>query len=132
MFFLHISKIVEGRTAFEDLLQQAPFLIPVDERVQIFENLMREDRQRHQGDRRPALRFRVRRNYLFEDALIAMKTLPNPRGRLAVVFVDQHGREEVGQDIGGLFKDLWTALSALIFNPDYGLLTARRNEDGSS
>eukprot|EP01052_Picozoa_sp_SAG31_P002187 SAG31_NODE_74_length_27628_cov_18.235642_19_plen_81_part_00 len=49
---------------------------------------------------------RIRRNYLFEDAL---ERLPLPgegiKDRIRVQFVDEHGMEEAGIDGGGLFKE---------------------------
>jgi hypothetical protein len=41
-----------------------------------------------------------------------------------VLYVDAHGREEPGIDMGGLFKDFWTDLSALAFDENFGLFRA--------
>jgi len=41
-----------------------------------------------------------------------------------VVFVNEHGRAEQGQDAGGLFKEFWEKLAETAFNPDYGLFKA--------
>jgi ubiquitin-protein ligase E3 C len=36
------------------------------------------------------------------------------------VFVNEMGMEEIGIDAGGLFKELWTSLAGVAFNPEYG------------
>lgn len=38
-------------------------------------------------------------------------------------YVNDFGEEEAGIDIGGLFKDFWTDLSARVFNPSFGLFS---------
>jgi ubiquitin-protein ligase E3 C len=43
-----------------------------------------------------------------------------------VQFVSADGRRESGIDMGGLFKDLWTQISAVAFEPAYGLWTVSR------
>ncbi len=42
------------------------------------------------------------------------------RCRLHVTFINEMGLEEVGIDAGGLFKELWTTLAGVAFNPEYG------------
>jgi ubiquitin-protein ligase E3 C len=34
--------------------------------------------------------------------------------------VNEMGMEEIGIDAGGLFKELWTSLAGVAFNPEYG------------
>lgn len=41
--------------------------------------------------------------------------------RLSVQFTGAAGHEELGIDMGGLFKDFWTELSSLAFDVNYGL-----------
>lgn len=41
--------------------------------------------------------------------------------RIAVRYINEFGEEEVGIDMGGLFKDFWTDLSDRIFDPAVGL-----------
>lgn len=48
------------------------------------------------------------------------------RGQIQVEFVDQFGSPEAGIDAGGLFKEFWTSLSAIAFDPSYGLFKVRR------
>lgn len=53
--------------------------------------------------------------------------LPNLKQNLHIIFVDELGMEEIGQDMGGLFKEFWTQLSKFAFNPDYGLWKLNEN-----
>ena len=50
---------------------------------------------------------------------------PNLKNRIYVVFVNDMGMEETGIDAGGLFKELWTSLAAIAFNPAYGFFKVR-------
>ena len=50
------------------------------------------------------------------------------RSRLYVVFVNAAGQEESGIDAGGLFKEFWTQLSAVAFDPQYGLFAVSEDE----
>jgi len=43
------------------------------------------------------------------------------------VFIAADGRVEAGQDVGGLFKELWTSLSAVAFDPSYGLMAQTKS-----
>ena len=43
--------------------------------------------------------------------------------------MNQLGGVESGIDAGGLFKDFWTKLSAIVFNPHYGLFTTTTHDN---
>lgn len=45
-------------------------------------------------------------------------------------FVNQFGAVEAGIDAGGLFKEFWTQLSGIAFDPSYGLFKVHKT--GSS
>eukprot|EP00941_MAST-03F_sp_MAST-3F-sp1_P001197 g1197.t1 len=115
---------------YKDILMNAPFLIPLEQRIKLFEKFVAEDRAIHQPkDASPGCRLTVNRRTIFRDAFNGLNHLgPRLRERVAVKFIGTDGRTEAGQDLGGLFKELWTSLSAVAFNPDYGLL--RSTEDG--
>lgn len=69
----------------------------------------------------PSIRIVIQRTRLFESAFESLSRLGgNWQRKLSIVFVNEMGMEEVGIDAGGLFKELWTQLSAIAFNPEYG------------
>ena len=43
------------------------------------------------------------------------------RQRIAVQYYNEAGIKEIGIDAGGLFKEFWTDLSAIAFDPNYSL-----------
>jgi hypothetical protein len=45
-----------------------------------------------------------------------------------VRYVNDFGEDEAGIDIGGLFKDFWTDLSARVFNPSFGLFAVTESQ----
>lgn len=45
----------------------------------------------------------------------------NMRQRIAVQYHNEAGMRESGVDAGGLFKEFWTDLSAIAFDPNYAL-----------
>lgn len=68
---------------------------------------------------------RIRHSNLLADGITAMNKInaTSIKDRIVVRYVNDYGMEEMGIDIGGLFKDFWTEFSARMFNPEYGLFT---------
>lgn len=62
---------------------------------------------------------------MLEDGLSALgcggRAERQTKKRLCVIYTGAAGHEESGIDMGGLFKDFWTDLSALAFDVNYGL-----------
>lgn len=50
------------------------------------------------------------------------------KDRIVVRYVNDFGEDEAGIDIGGLFKDFWTDLSARVFNPSFGLFAITESQ----
>ena len=46
------------------------------------------------------------------------------RRRIVVSYINDAGVEEKGIDVGGLFKDYWSDLSAVAFSPGYSLFAS--------
>lgn len=65
------------------------------------------------------------RGHVLEDGLAALgsggRAERQTKKRLIVMYTGAAGHEESGIDMGGLFKDFWTDLSALSFDINYGL-----------
>lgn len=137
------GKAAEDSAAAEvgaGLLVDCPHALPFHYRVQIFRQLVHDDRLRagyrpqaggvdadeNQGQGvRPVAEITVRRGRLLEDAISQILPLgATARGRLAVRFTNAAGGDEAGIDAGGLFKELLSEISSHGFNPERGVFTA--------
>ncbi|KAG8626704.1 hypothetical protein KVT40_005649 [Elsinoe batatas] len=128
-----------------EILQNMPFLIPFDVRVQIFREFVRLDQikrrnghadpdmWRHslglnQTTRRDAERelnrhhAKVRRKHEFQDAMDQFYELgPALKEPIQITFVDEFDMVEAGIDGGGVTKEFLTSATAQAFSPDYHL-----------
>lgn len=67
----------------------------------------------------------IRRLNLFEDALGSLSKLGSRlRGRIMVTFVDNHGMEEPGMDLGGLMMEMVEEVMKAGLDPGAGLFQA--------
>lgn len=116
-----------------------PFLVPFKRRLKIFERLVTTNRIEIQGENsanpfhnnplKPGIPVRITRGRLLEDGLLTMNRLGrNMRKRIAVQYVNEAGVRETGIDVGGLFKDFWTDLCAIAFDPNYALFRVTEDE----
>lgn len=65
---------------------------------------------------------RITRGRILEDGLKTMNNLgTNMRQRISVQYYNEAGMRESGIDAGGLFKEFWTDLSTIAFDPGYSL-----------
>jgi ubiquitin-protein ligase E3 C len=73
---------------------------------------------------------RIRRSQVLNDGMRSLMSLSAEqwRDRIVVRYINQLGADEAGIDVGGLFKDFVTDLSATIFDPSYGLFS--QTQDG--
>ncbi|KAF7836898.1 E3 ubiquitin-protein ligase UPL6 isoform X1 [Senna tora] len=119
-----ISQAVTENTRANEILKQAPFLIPFTSRVKIFTSQLATVRQR-QGSQAVFTRnrFRIRRDRILEDAYNQMSQLSEDdlRGLIRVTFVNEFGVEEAGIDGGGIFKDFMENITRAAFDVQYGL-----------
>ncbi|KAI8470743.1 MAG: hypothetical protein J3K34DRAFT_419724 [Monoraphidium minutum] len=115
-------------SAMTALLRAAPQCVPFDVRLELFRQVLREDKARGRWDATPAeggprpLRLTIRRERLLEDAFAALAGRGEAlKGRLYVSFVNASGAAEAGLDHGGLTKELLEATVAAALQPGYGL-----------
>ncbi|CEP08172.1 hypothetical protein [Parasitella parasitica] len=110
------------------LLNNIPFVIPFEQRVEIFRMFVSNDKKRNKVDEvysRPKAAATVRRDHMFEDGFDQLNSLGvELKNKVAISFVDEFGLEEAGIDGGGVFKEFLTGLGKEAFNIDYGLFTA--------
>ncbi|KAJ8609496.1 hypothetical protein CTAYLR_005456 [Chrysophaeum taylorii] len=108
------------------LLSAMPFVVPFDQRVALFSQLVERDRERYQDDaalfsaRRPlAIRVKIRRDHVFDDAFDALFSAGvDLRGRVQVTFVNRAGHQEAGIDGGGVFKEFLDEITKAAFADD--------------
>eukprot|EP00985_Skeletonema_marinoi_P002204 scaffold893_cov143-Skeletonema_marinoi.AAC.8 len=104
-----------------------PFLVSFKRRLQLFERIVTTNRVDIQGSNeqrnlKRGIMVKVQRGRVLEDGLIHLNNLGrNMRQRICVNYISDVGTTESGVDVGGLFKEFWTDLSALAFDPNYAL-----------
>lgn len=114
------------------VLRVCPFLVSFKRRLKLFERIVTSDRVFIQGENspnpfhtnplKPGIPIRITRGRILEDGLATMNHLGrNMRQRLAVQYFNEAGARESGVDVGGLFKEFWTDLCAIAFDPNYAL-----------
>lgn len=105
------------------LMTTFPFAVPFAQRAAWFNSMRLSDKEHNQSQTR-GIRIVVQRAHIFDTAYNAITRISERyslRNRLHVSFIDEFGNEEAGIDAGGLFKELWTQLAAVVFDPSYGL-----------
>ena len=113
------------------VLRVCPFLVSFKRRLKLFERIVTLNRIEIQGINdqnpfspglKPGIPVRIMRTRLLEDGLATLNNLgSNMRQRIVVHYTNEAGRQETGVDAGGLFKEFWTDLSHLAFDPNYAL-----------
>ncbi|KAI9917016.1 hypothetical protein PsorP6_017032 [Peronosclerospora sorghi] len=117
-----IEEVLLGTPRGNKLIHSMPYLVPFADRVRLFQRLIQADKDFHQNEHCSVYRIRIRRDAILADGLKKLNTIgTNLKKRINVVFVNAAGREEVGIDAGGLFKEFWVDLSTLAFDLDFGL-----------
>lgn len=119
-----ISQATIDGTRANEILKQAPFLVPFTSRAKIFQSQLASVRQRHGSHGVfTRSRFRIRRDHILEDAYSQMSTMSEEdlRGAIRVTFVNELGVEEAGIDGGGIFKDFMENITRAAFDVQYGL-----------
>lgn len=123
------------------VLKVCPFLVPFKLRLKLFERIITTNRVEIQGENsanpfhnnplKPGIPIRIRRGRSLEDGLVTMNSFSQKmfRERFQIQYYNEGGARETGIDAGGLFKDFWTDLCDIAFNPNYALF--RATEDGA-
>uniref|UniRef100_A0A7S1VV74 HECT-type E3 ubiquitin transferase n=1 Tax=Grammatophora oceanica TaxID=210454 RepID=A0A7S1VV74_9STRA len=110
-----------------------PFLVSFKRRLKLFERLVTTNRIEIQGQHnmnpfsndpglKPGIPVRIMRGRVLEDGLATMNKLgKRMRERIVVHYLNEAGAQEAGIDVGGLFKEFWTDLCQVAFDPNYAL-----------
>ena len=114
------------------VLRICPFLVSFKRRLKLFERIITTSRIEMQGVNdvnpfnsnplKPGIPVQIMRGRVLEDGLATLNKLGrNLRQRINVQYLNEAGARESGIDAGGLFKEFWTDLCAIAFNPNYAL-----------
>ncbi|OQS06813.1 hypothetical protein THRCLA_01177 [Thraustotheca clavata] len=124
-----LDRIFRDEPRAMNLLRHMPYLLMYADRVRLFETWVRQDRERYQAEGVPGYRINIRRGYILEDGLTKLNVIKGDlKKKIQVHFVNSAGGQEVGIDAGGLFKEFWTDLSQLAFDPNYGLFQCTKDQ----
>uniref|UniRef100_A0ACD5Z6V8 Uncharacterized protein n=1 Tax=Avena sativa TaxID=4498 RepID=A0ACD5Z6V8_AVESA len=107
------------------IIRLAPFLVPFDIRLEIFQLRLAAD-QLCLANSRQALECRtleISRPNLWKDAFDKLNLLSaeDLKGRIQIVFFNEHGMKEAGVDGGGIFRDFMSIIIQHGFSMDTGL-----------
>ncbi|KAG0174428.1 hypothetical protein DFQ30_004502 [Apophysomyces sp. BC1015] len=113
------------------LLNNIPFVIPFEHRVEIFRMLVENNRRNYDTGfsflNRSAIT--IRRDHVFEDSFNHLYKLgAGLKRRVSITFMDEFGMHEAGIDGGGVFKEFLTCLGHEAFDTNYGLFIATADQ----
>lgn len=114
------------------VLRVCPYMVSFKRRLKLFDRIITTNRIEIQGENssnpfhtnplKPGIPVRITRGRILEDGLATMNKLGRElRQRIAVHYYNEVGTRETGIDAGGLFKEFWTDLCAIAFDPNYAL-----------
>ncbi|XP_037089443.1 ubiquitin-protein ligase E3C-like [Pollicipes pollicipes] len=118
------------------LLRQLPFVFSFPQRVQLFQELIRQDKQNSQSDldhfmsnAGTSISVNIRRNYIYEDAFekLSPDNEPSLKPRMRVKMVNAKGLDEAGIDGGGIFREFLSELLKTAFDPNRGFFRITNN-----
>ncbi|GFQ02234.1 E3 ubiquitin-protein ligase upl6 [Phtheirospermum japonicum] len=120
-----MSQALTENTRANDILKQAPFLVPFTSRAKIFHSQLATMKERSGGAHAifTRNRIKIRRDHTLEDAFSQLNELAEEdlRGVIRITFVNEFGVEEAGIDGGGIFKDFMENITRAAFDMQYGL-----------
>lgn len=137
--------ISRSRSATSVIAKYCPMLIPMMEKVKIFNAWISSDRQAHQepgemddferefemAGPSPAVHVGIRRGpLLLQDAFQKLMPLHSRlKEKVKVQFFSEDGTPEAGIDGGGLFRELFTEVVKQTFSPDFGLFSTTETHE---
>ncbi|KAI8913516.1 HECT-domain-containing protein [Gorgonomyces haynaldii] len=113
------------------VLEQLPFVIPLEDRIKLFRALVRQDQMDLYGLQwqHPVARVNIRRDHIFEDGFAQLNSLQSQlKRKIAITFIDEHGLTEAGIDGGGVFKEFLTLCLKEAFAPNIGLFETTQDQ----
>lgn len=103
------TELANERAEAREIIERVPFVVPFQRRVSIFEGFAKFSQEEHLFGRRRGFgqKVKVRRNFIFEDALKQFSKLSSEdlKASIRVEMIDENGIEETGVDGGGVFRE---------------------------
>lgn len=121
---IFFAQVDHDNSRAQELLAEAPFLIPFTHRVRMYTAQVSTARQQNSLQTPfSRLRVKIRRDRIVEDAFTYLNSVPEEalQGVIRVTFVNEFGVEEAGVDGGGIFKDFMENITRAAFDIQYGL-----------
>lgn len=133
-----LYRLVSGQAATAHsrlalLLATVPQVLSFQDRIQLFQKLLEEDKASISNVRdefSSAIQVRIRRDQIVDDTFEVFDKLCQARSpsalkaRIKVTFINEQGLEEAGIDGGGVFKEFVDVLTKHAFSPEYGYFLA--------
>jgi len=120
-------ELADKKPRARNLLSSMPWTIPFSERVNIFRDLVRREKESLPGEQMlehvKGLHIKVRRSSILEDGYIQLSTqnAEQLKGTVRVEFVSELGLAEAGIDRYGVFKEFLEEVIARAFDVNRGL-----------
>ncbi|XP_067931965.1 ubiquitin-protein ligase E3C-like [Watersipora subatra] len=120
------------------VLTELPFVVPFEERVQIFHNLLAADRVNFQTGfdgfdpmGHAAIKINIRRDFIYEDAFekLSPENEESLKPKVKVQMLNASGLDEPGIDGGGIFREFLSELLKTGFDPNRGLFKLTASND---
>lgn len=129
--------VVENRRLV--VLLELPFVVPFEERVHIFSNLVRADKTDFQSafdgfnpsaNQQP-IDISIRRDFIYEDAYekLSLDNEATVKPKIRVTMRNTGGLLEAGIDGGGVFREFLLELLKTGFDPNRGLFKLTGGDD---
>ncbi|KAJ3669606.1 hypothetical protein LUZ60_011556 [Juncus effusus] len=118
-----ISQSMSENSKANETLKLAPFLVPFNARVRIFQSHLDASKASSSHSAMSSHRLKIRRNRILEDAFSQLSSFSEEdlRTSIRIVYVNELGVEEAGIDGGGIFKDFMENIVQASFDVQYGL-----------
>ena len=120
------SELAQSKPRARALLGSTPWVVGFEHRVNIFRELVWQERRNLPGEDLPdhvkGVRVKIRRAHLLEDGYVQLSGLrpEQLKGTIRIEFVNETGLAEAGIDRTGVFKEFLEDTIARAFDPDRG------------
>jgi len=121
------SELAQSKPRARALLGSTPWVVGFEHRVNIFRELVWQERRTLPGEDLPdhvkGVRVKIRRAHLLEDGYVQLSGLrpEQLKGTIRIEFVNETGLAEAGIDRTGVFKEFLEDTIARAFDPNRGL-----------
>jgi len=122
-----VRTLKDENEAARRILEEFPHALPFDQRFRMFRKWISADQEENGTDDGPVVS--IRRQFLIEDSYRAFHQYSDNmlKGRIRIRFYNEQGLEEVGIDMGGVFKEFISRLTSKLLDPVLGIVQTTRS-----